>query len=81
MSASPSILTTKLYIPPLRPAVQLVTRPRLTARLREGLTRPLTLISAPAGFGKTTLVGEWRASLVDAEEGYSLIWSRSRQAD
>jgi LuxR family maltose regulon positive regulatory protein len=63
MSASPSILTTKLYIPPPRRAAQLVTRPRLTARLHEGLTRRLTLISAAAGFGKTTLVGEWRASL------------------
>jgi LuxR family maltose regulon positive regulatory protein len=63
MSASPPILTTKLYIPPPRPAAQLVTRPRLTARLQEGLTWRLTLIAAPAGFGKTTLVSEWRASL------------------
>ena len=40
----------------------LVSRPRLVARLSQGLTQPLTLISAPAGFGKTTLVGEWIAS-------------------
>jgi LuxR family transcriptional regulator, maltose regulon positive regulatory protein len=51
------ILATKLYIPPLRPHV--VIRPRLLERLNEGLHRNLTLISAPAGFGKTTLVSEW----------------------
>lgn len=51
------ILTTKLYIPPLRENV--VIRPRLIERLREGLRRKLTLISAPAGFGKTTLLNEW----------------------
>src|SRR6266480_5996732 len=51
------ILATKLYIPPLRPNV--VIRPRLIERLNEGLHRKLILISAPAGFGKTTLVSEW----------------------
>ncbi len=53
------ILTTKLYIPPPRPNV--VSRPRLIERLNEGLHRNLILISAPAGFGKTTLVSEWLA--------------------
>src|SRR6266571_8309124 len=53
------ILATKLYIPPLRPNV--VSRPRLLERLNEGLHGKLTLISAPAGFGKTTLVSEWVA--------------------
>src|SRR6266568_2148640 len=53
------ILATKLYLPPLRPHV--VSRPRLIERLNEGLHRNLTLISAPAGFGKTTLVSEWLA--------------------
>ncbi len=53
------ILQTKLYIPPIRP--ELVSRPRLIERLNEGLHRKLTLISAPAGFGKTTLVSEWVA--------------------
>ncbi len=52
-----TILTTKLHIPPARP--NLVARPRLITRLNEGLTRPLTLISAPPGFGKTTLVTPW----------------------
>jgi LuxR family transcriptional regulator, maltose regulon positive regulatory protein len=51
------ILATKLYIPPLRPNV--VSRPRLIEQLNEGLYRKLTLISAPAGFGKTTLVSAW----------------------
>ncbi|MBV9228179.1 MAG: LuxR family transcriptional regulator, partial [Chloroflexi bacterium] len=54
---STPILATKLYIPPLRP--QVVSRPRLIERLNEGLHRKLTLISAPAGFGKTTLVSAW----------------------
>ncbi len=55
------ILATKLYIPPARPGV--VPRPRLIERLNEGLSsgRKLTLISASAGFGKTTLVSEWIA--------------------
>jgi LuxR family transcriptional regulator, maltose regulon positive regulatory protein len=51
------ILATKLHIPPHRPS--LVHRPRLIAWLNQGLHRKLTLISAPAGFGKTTLVSEW----------------------
>ncbi len=55
-----SLLITKLYVPPLRP--NLVPRPRLIERLNAGLHRKLTLISAPAGFGKTTLLGEWIAS-------------------
>src|SRR5258707_14985258 len=54
-----SILATKLYIPRLRPNV--VSRPRLLERLNEGLHRKLILISAPAGFGKTTLVSQWLA--------------------
>jgi len=54
-----SILVTKLFIPPTRP--EFVPRPALIKRLKEGvrLGRKLTLISAPAGFGKTTLVSEW----------------------
>ena len=56
---STPILATKLYLPPPRPDV--VLRPRLTERLNEGLHRNLTLISASAGFGKTTLVSEWVA--------------------
>ncbi len=55
------ILATKLYIPPSR--AKIVRRPRLIERLNEGLSsgRKLTIISASAGFGKTTLVSEWIA--------------------
>ncbi|UCC88369.1 MAG: hypothetical protein JSV81_03405 [Anaerolineales bacterium] len=54
------LLTTKLYIPPVGPA--LVSRPRLIERMNAGLHRKLTLVSAPAGFGKTTLLSEWVAT-------------------
>jgi LuxR family maltose regulon positive regulatory protein len=58
---SPSdVLKTKLHIPELRP--NLVSRPRLVERFTHGLMRPLTLVSAPAGSGKTTLISEWHAS-------------------
>jgi LuxR family maltose regulon positive regulatory protein len=58
---STPILATKLYAPPPRPKV--VNRANLIERLNEGVRRPksVTLISAPAGFGKTTLVSEWAA--------------------
>lgn len=54
-----SLVVTKLYIPPTRP--NLVARPRLLAQLDEGLRagKRLALLSAPAGFGKTTLITEW----------------------
>ena len=51
------LLRTKLYVPELRP--DLVPRPELVSRLNEGLHRKLSLVSAPAGSGKTTLVAEW----------------------
>jgi LuxR family maltose regulon positive regulatory protein len=56
------ILATKLYIPPPRPGM--VLRPRLIEQLNDGLVKGsrLTLVSASAGFGKTTLVSEWIAS-------------------
>lgn len=56
-----TLLRTKLYGPPLRP--NLVARPRLIERLNQGLHpgHKLTLVSAPAGFGKSTLVSEWVA--------------------
>jgi LuxR family transcriptional regulator, maltose regulon positive regulatory protein len=55
----PELIASKLYMPPLRP--NLVARPRLIRLLQEGLRlkRKLTLVSAPAGFGKTTLVVAW----------------------
>src|SRR6266699_2398776 len=55
------LLTTKFYVPVT--AGPLISRPRLTALLDESLKRPFTLISAPAGFGKTTLLSTWGHSL------------------
>jgi ATP/maltotriose-dependent transcriptional regulator MalT len=54
---------TKLFVPQSRP--ELVRRSRLIEQLHEGPRsgRKLTLISAPAGFGKTTLVSEWVGNL------------------
>lgn len=53
------ILTTKLQIPRL--CLNLTPRPQLTIRLNTGLQQKLTLLCAPAGFGKTTLLAEWAA--------------------
>jgi LuxR family maltose regulon positive regulatory protein len=57
---SAALLATKLFIPPARPKA--VLRPQLFKRLNQGLDNKLILISAPAGFGKTTLLSEWVAS-------------------
>lgn len=51
------LLATKLYVP--QPGPNSVFRERLINRLNIGLSHRLTLISAPAGFGKTTLLGDW----------------------
>src|SRR6266487_4008198 len=51
------LLTTKFFVPESSQAV--IPRARLFALLDEGLSRPLTLVSAPAGFGKSTLVSTW----------------------
>jgi len=59
----PSILATKFHIPPRH--VGLVARPRLLEQLNTALSEGcrLTIVSAPAGYGKTTLVAEWLANL------------------
>jgi len=54
---STPLLQTKLYIPHSQP--NLISRPRLIKHLEDGLSRKLTLVSSPAGFGKTTLLSEW----------------------
>jgi len=66
------ILNTKLYIPALRSNI--VTRPRLLDQLDEGLSqdRKLSLISAPAGYGKTTLVIDWVHEL--QQRGTGVAW-------
>ena len=66
------LLETKLYIPRLRRG--LVTRPRLSERLSRRGESKLTLVSAPAGFGKTTLLAEWLAAtpLHERRDGVAL---------
>lgn len=57
------LITTKLFIPPIR--ANAVARPHLMARLQAGRQGKLTLVSAPAGFGKTSLVAQWVNQLAD----------------
>lgn len=61
------ILTTKLRLPRVRS--QVITRDRLLAKLDAAVNRKLTLIAAPAGFGKTTLVCDWLT-----QNGYPFGW-------
>src|SRR2546429_301379 len=55
------LLATKFYVPVT--SGTLISRPRLNALLQQSLHSPLTLVSAPAGFGKTTLLSAWVHSL------------------
>jgi len=64
------LLETKLHVP--RGRRGLVARPRLSERLSRGAESTLTLVSAPAGFGKTTLLTEWLAGA--PAEGRSAAW-------
>ncbi len=56
-----ALLSTKLFVPSPRPG--LVNRPRLIERLDAALNNPFTLVSAPAGFGKTTVLAQWIAGI------------------
>ncbi|MCL4863355.1 MAG: hypothetical protein KJZ93_28375 [Caldilineaceae bacterium] len=79
---SAPILTTKLFVPVLPD--QRTPRQRLIERLDAGLNRKLTLVSAPAGFGKTTLLAEWIAGVDDRRwtSDDSFAWlSLDRQDD
>jgi LuxR family maltose regulon positive regulatory protein len=71
------ILTTKLFAP--RARSQRVARPHLTQRLTEGLHHKMMLISAPAGFGKTTLLSEWRET--SATGAVSIAWVSLDKSD
>ena len=73
------LLSTKLYIPPPRP--ELVPRPRLIERLNIGLHHKLILISAAAGFGKTTLVSEWLAGGERLEPKVRAAWLALDEGD
>jgi LuxR family maltose regulon positive regulatory protein len=55
-----TLLATKLYIP--RPRPDFLARPRLLERLTQATARELTVVCTPAGFGKTTLLGDWARS-------------------
>ena len=71
------LIATKLYAPQLRRG--LVARPRLLERLRRGAESRLILVSAPAGFGKTTLLAEWLAEAGDDDR--SVAWLSLDPAD
>jgi len=71
------LLETKLHVPRLRR--DLVPRPRLSERLSRGAESALTLVSAPAGFGKTTLLTEWLAAA--PADGRSVAWLSLDQRD
>jgi LuxR family maltose regulon positive regulatory protein len=66
------LLRTRLAPP--RPRAALVARDSLLARLDAGLERPLTLLSAPAGFGKTTLVSAWMAARAASHNLPPIAW-------
>src|ERR671914_3091210 len=72
-----SLVSTKLRPSQARP--QLVARPRLTEKLEREPTRKLTLISAPAGFGKTTLLVEWLRERAGGEG--SVAWLARVEGD
>ncbi len=71
------LVETKFYVPSLRRGV--VARPRLSDRLSGGTGARLTLVSAPAGFGKTTLLADWLTSAATGEA--SVAWLSLEQAD
>jgi LuxR family maltose regulon positive regulatory protein len=72
-----SLLETKFYRP--RPRSQLVVRPRLSERLNRAIESKLTLVSAPAGFGKTTLLSAWLAA--GPADGRPAAWLSLDQGD
>ena len=81
-----TILTTKLYLPPVR--AHAVRRPRLIERLNTGLrngqafARKLTLVSAPAGFGKTTLLSAWiEMAAASGPDGLRFAWLSLDEGD
>src|SRR5438128_3708485 len=71
------LLETKFYVPKSRRG--LVPRPRLSDRLNRGAESKLTLVSAPAGFGKTTLLADWLAAV--AVDGRTVTWLSLDQSD
>lgn len=72
------LLQTKLNIPMTRS--ELVPRPDLLARLNTGMRRRLTLVAAPAGFGKTTLLADWGRRLAEGGD-WRFVWLSLDAAD
>jgi LuxR family transcriptional regulator, maltose regulon positive regulatory protein len=72
-----SLLAIKLMIPV--PRASGVPRPRLLARLSQGLNCHLTLVSAPAGWGKTTLLSKW--AYTSHEQNFRVAWISLEQDD
>jgi LuxR family transcriptional regulator, maltose regulon positive regulatory protein len=64
-----ALLATKLHLP--RPHPGFLARPRLLERLDESTARELTLVCAPAGFGKTTLLADWARSTTPSRPCWS----------
>ena len=73
-STHPPLIRTKLSASQLR--ASLVTRSRVLSLLSEGSERALTLICAPAGYGKTTLLTEWTAGLDKSKDGKRPVLNR-----
>ena len=75
------VLATKFYVPP--PRAQIVARPRLIQQLDVGIRsgRKLTLVSAPAGFGKTTVLSEWIADLRQHDPELRVGWLSLEASD
>ena len=74
-----TLLSTKLHIPSLR--ADLIPRPWLIERLQAGLECRLNLVSAPAGYGKTTLVSEWATSLNGETPPTDVAWLSLDEGD
>jgi LuxR family maltose regulon positive regulatory protein len=83
LQIAPPILKTKLHIPHRRP--DMVPRSLLIEQLNERIQRKLTLITAPAGYGKTNLASEWMHSLqsksAEASSDYRITWLSLEEAD
>ena len=75
--SDPILLATKLLVPRL--PSRFVPRPQLIELLEEGMSRKLTLINAPGGFGKTTALSEWADS--QREEQLRVAWVELDQSD
>jgi LuxR family maltose regulon positive regulatory protein len=74
-----TLLRTKLFIPQVRPS--LIPRPRLFEKLDSVLTSKMALVSAPAGYGKTTLVADWLNKSQSAAHQPQICWLSLDQND